>query len=259
MPSTSAPRVEHVADGNTVEFNFDFAIFQSGDLEVFLDASRQVDGFTVRGGYPSNGGTVVFPQAPAAGTVVILQRRVSIERATDFRPSAALHRQHAERGVRSAGGDGAASRREHITCGSRRSDGRRRKLAAAGAGGAGRADPGIRRSGGCHHASGEFARICRSRRHPRGREQQALHVCGKREARRRRGAKRGQSAAGHGRGESQRLGALAALLCAARHRRHGADMRAGRGGEQRLRPHRSRRSRRPATTVRTRSPTPRTR
>jgi hypothetical protein len=90
MPSTSAPRVVHIADGNAVEFTFDFAIFQSGDLEVFLDASLQADGFTIGGGYPSDGGTVVFQQAPAAGTVVTLQRRLSIERTTDFQPSGAL-------------------------------------------------------------------------------------------------------------------------------------------------------------------------
>ncbi|HEX2473713.1 MAG TPA: hypothetical protein VHK01_03140, partial [Lacipirellulaceae bacterium] len=90
MPPTSAPRVVHVADGNAIEFNFDFAIFQSGDLEVFLDASLQADGFTIRGGYPSDGGTVVFQQAPAAGTVVTLQRRLSIERTTDFQPTATL-------------------------------------------------------------------------------------------------------------------------------------------------------------------------
>jgi hypothetical protein len=87
IPPTSAPRVVHVADGNAIEFNFDFAIFQSGDLEVFLDASLQADGFTIEGGYPSDGGTVVFQQAPAAGTVVTLQRRLSIERTTDFQPS----------------------------------------------------------------------------------------------------------------------------------------------------------------------------
>src|SRR5512132_2080680 len=48
----SAPRVQHIAHGQVSEFTFDFAIFQSGDLKVFLDASRQTDGFAVQGTYP---------------------------------------------------------------------------------------------------------------------------------------------------------------------------------------------------------------
>jgi hypothetical protein len=90
MPPTSAPRVQHIADGQVSEFTFDFAIFQSGDLEVFLDASRQTDGFAVQGTYPADSGTVVFQRAPAAGTVVTLRRRLSIERTTDFQPAADL-------------------------------------------------------------------------------------------------------------------------------------------------------------------------
>jgi hypothetical protein len=90
MPPTSAPRVQHIADGQVSEFTFDFAIFQSSDLEVFLDACRQTDGFAVEGTYPADGGTVVFQRAPAVGTVVTLRRRLSIERTTDFQPAADL-------------------------------------------------------------------------------------------------------------------------------------------------------------------------
>jgi pectate lyase-like protein len=90
MQSTPAPRVQHIADGQVSEFTFDFAIFQSSDLEVFLDACRQMDGFSVAGTYPADGGTVVFQRAPAAGTAVTLRRRLSIERTTDFQPAADL-------------------------------------------------------------------------------------------------------------------------------------------------------------------------
>lgn len=90
MIHTSASRIQYIADGTAVEFPFSFPIFQASDLEVFADNREPTDGFVIRRACDSDGGTVVFSQAPAAGTLVVLQRQLPIERTTDFQPNAGL-------------------------------------------------------------------------------------------------------------------------------------------------------------------------
>lgn len=79
-----APLVRYVADGTATGYSFPFPIFASEDLAVYLNGARQHGGFTVTGAGKTEGGQVTFSTAPAAGVVVMLERRMPVERLTDF-------------------------------------------------------------------------------------------------------------------------------------------------------------------------------
>lgn len=92
------PRIQYVADGKQTVFTYPFPIFASEDLQVWLDAALFETGFTITGAGETAGGSVAFDTAPAAGVAVLLCRRLTIERVTDFRESgpftaAALNRE----------------------------------------------------------------------------------------------------------------------------------------------------------------------
>ena len=78
------PRIQYVADGTRREFVYPFAVFAQASLEVYLDATKQSSGFVVNGIGQSNGGSVLFSMAPAAGVVVTLRRQLVVERTSDF-------------------------------------------------------------------------------------------------------------------------------------------------------------------------------
>ena len=84
------PRVQYVADGQQTVFAFAFPVFAASDLVVHLDAAPQAQGFTVTGAGASGGGTVAFDTAPPDGTVVTLERRLAVERLSDFLESGPL-------------------------------------------------------------------------------------------------------------------------------------------------------------------------
>ena len=78
------PLVRMVADGVQAEFTYPFPIFASEDLKIFFDGAQQMSGFTVNNAGSTSGGTVTFDTAPVSGTVVTLERRLPLERLTDF-------------------------------------------------------------------------------------------------------------------------------------------------------------------------------
>ena len=84
------PRVQYTADGRQTAFPYPFPIFASENLEVFLGAALQGTGYAVTGAGTTAGGTVTLANAPAAGIVVTLSRRVPLERVTDFLESGPL-------------------------------------------------------------------------------------------------------------------------------------------------------------------------
>lgn len=95
MPTTfqiprGTPRVQYLADGAQTDFSFPFPIFAAGDLQVFLGAALQATGYAVAGAGSTDGGTVTFAAPPAAGTPVLLRRRLPIERTSDFLESGPL-------------------------------------------------------------------------------------------------------------------------------------------------------------------------
>lgn len=79
-----APLVRYVADGAQTAFSYNFPIFASADLKIYMDGAQQFTGFTVTGAGQTAGGTVTFDTAPAEDVIVMLERRMPIERVTDF-------------------------------------------------------------------------------------------------------------------------------------------------------------------------------
>ena len=78
------PMVRYSADGTTSVFPYPFPVFASEDLCVYFDGAQQFSGFTVSGAGDTSGGTVTFENAPINGTVILLERRMKLERLTDF-------------------------------------------------------------------------------------------------------------------------------------------------------------------------------
>lgn len=78
------PLVRYLADGAQALFTYPFPVFASEDLAVYFDGARQYGGFTVAGAGLTAGGTVSFDPAPAQGVTVMLERRLPLERMTDF-------------------------------------------------------------------------------------------------------------------------------------------------------------------------------
>ena len=83
MPDIT-PIIRYTADGATKDFSYDFPIFASEDLAVYLDGAKQASGFSVSGAGQTEGGTVTFDSAPANGVTVTLERLMPIERMSDF-------------------------------------------------------------------------------------------------------------------------------------------------------------------------------
>jgi hypothetical protein len=83
MPAIS-PLVRFVADGTNNKFNFNFPIFKNSDLIIRIDGVRQYSAFVIKGAGKTNGGTVEFTDAPKSGGVITLERRLPLERITDF-------------------------------------------------------------------------------------------------------------------------------------------------------------------------------
>ncbi len=79
-----APITRYNVNGSQTIFAYPFPIFASEDLLVYLDGAVQASGFTVEGAGVSAGGNVTFDNPPANGTIVTLERRLPIERITDF-------------------------------------------------------------------------------------------------------------------------------------------------------------------------------
>jgi hypothetical protein len=83
MPDIT-PIVRVTADGLQTVFSYNFPIFASEDLKVYIDGAVQASGFTIDGAGETTGGTVTFDTAPADGVIVTLSRILPIERVTDF-------------------------------------------------------------------------------------------------------------------------------------------------------------------------------
>lgn len=83
MPDVT-PVVRYTANGTQSVFAYPFPIFASEDMSVSLDGAPQGSGFTISGAGVTEGGSVTFDNAPANGVTVMLERRLPIERVTDF-------------------------------------------------------------------------------------------------------------------------------------------------------------------------------
>lgn len=84
------PRIQYIGDGVSREFVFPFVIFKESDLEVDLGGVKQFSGYTVSGSGETNGGHITFSVPPPSGTTITLQRRLAIERTSNFQVSGEL-------------------------------------------------------------------------------------------------------------------------------------------------------------------------
>ncbi len=78
------PLVRYLANGTETVFTYPFPIFASEDLHVSFNGVLQNAGFDVSDAGNTNGGQVTFDSAPSTGTIVTLERRLPLERLTDF-------------------------------------------------------------------------------------------------------------------------------------------------------------------------------
>ena len=83
MPAVS-PLVRYVANGAQTIFQYPFPIFASEDLVVYFDGAKQSSGFDVSDAGETAGGLITFDEAPVNGIILTLERRLPLERVTDF-------------------------------------------------------------------------------------------------------------------------------------------------------------------------------
>jgi hypothetical protein len=83
MPAV-LPLVRYVANGSQLSFQYPFPIFASEDLSIYFDGAKQYNSFDVSDAGKTSGGLVTFDLAPSNGIVVTLERRLPLERITDF-------------------------------------------------------------------------------------------------------------------------------------------------------------------------------
>ncbi len=79
-----APIVRYVANGMQSEYSFNFPIFASEDLAVYINGARQNSGYAITGAGETAGGNVSFDAAPADASIITLSRELPIERLSDF-------------------------------------------------------------------------------------------------------------------------------------------------------------------------------
>ena len=80
----------YAANGLTTVFAYKFMIMTAGDLEVSVNGTSITSGFTVQGAGQTGGGQVVFNAAPANGDTVMLLRKLTIKRDTDYQDNGDL-------------------------------------------------------------------------------------------------------------------------------------------------------------------------
>lgn len=85
------PKIQYLSDGETLAYEFPFAIFEADNLEVYLGEELQPStAYTVSGSGSTDGGSVTFQTAPEKDTVITLVRALEIRRTTDFQEGGAL-------------------------------------------------------------------------------------------------------------------------------------------------------------------------
>lgn len=79
------PFTQHLANGVTTVFAYEFMLLESADLVVYVDGSVASESdYMIAGLGTSSGGTVTFGIAPANGLVVLLSREMTLERLTEY-------------------------------------------------------------------------------------------------------------------------------------------------------------------------------
>lgn len=83
IPDT-APRIQYTGNGVQTSFTYPFPIFQPSDLSVTVNDAPQSANYTVSDAGQTAGGNITFDAAPANGAIVALERRLTLQRVSDF-------------------------------------------------------------------------------------------------------------------------------------------------------------------------------
>lgn len=81
---------KQATNGQTTSFTFDFDLIDEGYLEVYLETDGEqtlVDGSDYTVSFETSGGNVNFKTAPAAGSYVIISRKVPMTQETEYKTS----------------------------------------------------------------------------------------------------------------------------------------------------------------------------
>ena len=102
--SDNDPWIQYTGDGADTTFDYDFKLYETGDIIVDVDGvtytftsscpgatSFTLSGTVNNGLDPDEGGTVTFCTAPDTDAVITIYRDLARERTTDFRAGAALN------------------------------------------------------------------------------------------------------------------------------------------------------------------------
>ncbi len=82
--SSTIKRNDYTGNGSNTIFPYQFKVFASTELEVYLDGVLQASGYTVSGVGNDAGGNVTFTTAPASGVKVTLLRKLPLTQPTDL-------------------------------------------------------------------------------------------------------------------------------------------------------------------------------
>ena len=78
------PHINYIADGIQTEFVFPFLIFESSNINVYVNDNLLTEGYTISFENNDTGGSVIFNTAPQKDSVISIIRELSIKRVSDF-------------------------------------------------------------------------------------------------------------------------------------------------------------------------------
>jgi hypothetical protein len=77
-------RIRYTAAGGQTTFAYPFKIFESGDLDVYVNGLLQSGGYTVTNVGVDGGGNVVFVVGRTVNDIVLIRRKLDLFQATDY-------------------------------------------------------------------------------------------------------------------------------------------------------------------------------
>ena len=83
-------KVKYSGNGEVTEFPTGFAFFENDNIIVYLNGAIISSGYSVTGVGETEGGSVIFDEAPKEGDKIVILRQVAIERVTDFQEGGAF-------------------------------------------------------------------------------------------------------------------------------------------------------------------------
>ena len=83
-------KVKYSGNGEVTEFPTGFAFFENDNIVVYLNGVIIDGGYSVTGVGETDGGSVIFEEAPKEGDKIVILRKVAIERVTDFQEGGAF-------------------------------------------------------------------------------------------------------------------------------------------------------------------------